>query len=158
MNVTFVCLWIQLNSVCCNIAIKETYCQSHSASHHFVCWERELNHLFLIGHFVTAQKSVKNKVLSRTSTFLPFVSIFFKCQDHWRSFLLFYLGIADCEIFLVDSKDGLLFQLIAVTKFLPVEAWCNLEADRYSVHLEVVIYSVLLPTQKVVALRPFCHS
>jgi len=31
----------------------------------------------------------------------------------------------------------LFFQLIAVTNFVPFEAWCNVEADVYSVNPQV---------------------
>ena len=84
---------------------------------------------------MVAQKSVKNKVPCRTSTFLPFVS-FFLCQDHWR-FLLLPLHCWSVETFLADAKDCCLLPVDCCHTLFTIEAWCNMEADLYSVNPRV---------------------
>jgi hypothetical protein len=49
-----------------------------------------------------------------------------------------YICIADLwKHFLQMPKTLVYLQLIVVTNLLPFEAWCNMEADVYSVNLQV---------------------
>ena len=56
------------------------------------------------------------------------------------------------------SKTLVFFQLIAVTNFLPFEAWCNMEAEVYFVNPQVGHLWFSFGQEESSCIEAICHS